>query len=654
MSFDLNDLLKNLKDFWGEEGKGTSKSKKVVVSKPSSPKNVKSQGKVQPSKGKSTPPKKALSKTPPPKGGHPVIQAGEKEREFLERFNGHVLSIDGQAIALNKEQQQYAAILEGNILVVCKSSEFVSSLRNLRHQLKTLKVKISKEIQISQISLISKIYSEGRKRLQNTSNSYSGDGVLRGDAEKARDILAKAASLDSNDVHIVVRKTGTEVRFRRNGMLTLDHTTTRDRGEGVLRAFFNQSTEKPPQYEPKLAPFNTRIMKGKNDYETFVPGNISSCRLSYTPQGRSADDALQLVIRLFPEPKNKGYKLEEFGYRKHHLRHLRWMRRQSEGIIITSGPTGSGKSTLCATMLQTDYQEHDGQISVQTIEDPAEIQINGAVQFSIQGTGEDERHENFTSLSSALLRNDPDVILISEIRDRPSALATFRAAMSGHRVYSTTHAFAATMIVPRVIDFGASRANATEASLVAGLIGQRLMRQICPRCSVSLTRLQSDDILRHEVMAYNMMLPDKDEEEDFFNLLVDIREAARKFAIDGYGLSSEEREIYFTLPDKHSLIQEKTVDGHCTCCKGDGSIGRTAIIETICPDQKYMDYLKESDFSGAVKHWIDNGGMLLKEHAIQKMIEGISSPNDVVFSAGNIDQFDIEARAKLVFGRLMR
>lgn len=581
-----------------------------------------------------------------------VIEYDEKTKDNLLSFSGDVITASGNGLTLSKEEERCCVLLDDGTFIYSKNQSFSHIINNVKTRLLKLNFEIKKEIQVSKLDIINSIYANYYKRVSN-SKSYVQNNVSEA-LKSSHRILSKAIEIGSSDIHIIVGESGTDIQYRVQGLIRHDYQSTKQKGEDILRSFYNQATNKPNSYEPRKAPFSASLIKLEDKEANFIPNGIKSCRLSYTPQGPSEIDGIQLVIRIFREDKEEARDISDYDFRKVHLRQLRSMRTETEGVIITSGPTGSGKTALCATMLRTDYKENNGEISIQTLEDPIEIHIDGAVQFAIQGDGE-EKSNNYNKLIAALLRNDPDVVLISEVRNEMGVKAVFELAMSGHRIYTTLHSASAAMIVPRLQGLGAEKADTTDPSIMIGLIGQRLIRKMCRNCAVSLSDIESDKTLKDEVLEYNVGHYDKAEREDFFNLVRNIRNSSRNNAVNGCGISKSDRDVYFHLPKKHHLIKNK--DSNCVCChcNGEGVVGRTAIIEIVRPDEKYLSLLRDGRPSDAIKYWQDHlDGMLLREHAIQKMIEGISTPQDVIRAVGNLDRMDLKERGPKVFGELMK
>jgi type IV pilus assembly protein PilB len=178
----------------------------------------------------------------------------------------------------------------------------------------------------------------------------------------------------------------------------------------------------------------------------------------------------QVVIRLL-DKTGTSLKLEDMGYTGRALRTIRKGLKQPHGMILTSGPTGSGKSTSMYAMIS---EIKDESINIVTLEDPVEYKIDGVNQIQVNP----EVGLTFATGLRSILRQDPDVIMVGEIRDKETANLAVQAALTGHLVFSTLHTNSAAGILPRLLDMGLE--PFLIASTVHTVIGQRLVRRVVP------------------------------------------------------------------------------------------------------------------------------------------------------------------------------
>jgi len=224
-----------------------------------------------------------------------------------------------------------------------------------------------------------------------------------------------------------------------------------------------------------------KVMAGMDIAEVRAP---QDGRISLTFSGRQVDFRVSTLPTIHGEnivlrvlDRQKGIvSLEQLGIRDDALESLRLMVARPEGIILVTGPTGSGKTTTLYSILSYLNTES---VNIMTLEDPVEYPTNLIRQTSISETA----RLDFASGIRSLMRQDPDIILVGEIRDEDTASMALRAAMTGHQVYSTLHTNSAIGVIPRLLDIGV-KAEILAGNLI-GVIAQRLARKLCEKCRES-------------------------------------------------------------------------------------------------------------------------------------------------------------------------
>ena len=283
-------------------------------------------------------------------------------------------------------------------------------------------------------------------------------------------LIVEAVRQRASDIHIEPKENHSVVRCRIDGML-------RDR------------ISFPAQLHSSLVS-RIKIIARLDIAERRKPQDGRfSCRIS----GRNVDVRVAILPTISGEKVvlrilDKGasiHKLAELGVLEKDLQRIERMLHQPQGILIATGPTGSGKTTLLYSMLNEMIQQNR---NFQTIEDPVEYFLEGANQTYVRG----EIGLSFASVLRATLRQDPDVILVGEIRDLETADVAFKAALTGHMVLTTLHTNNSIATLTRLIDMGVK--PYLLASAIEGIIAQRLVRRICPHCreqvAVDTTQLQ--------------------------------------------------------------------------------------------------------------------------------------------------------------------
>ncbi len=221
-----------------------------------------------------------------------------------------------------------------------------------------------------------------------------------------------------------------------------------------------------------------KVMAGMDIAETRAP---QDGRISLELSGRQIDFRVStlptihgenIVLRILD--RQKGIvALDQLGLEDEVLNQLMLMVARPEGIILVTGPTGSGKTTTLYSLL--NHLNTEG-VNIMTLEDPVEYPMNLIRQSSVN----DAVRLDFASGIRSLMRQDPDIILVGEIRDEDTANMAFRAAMTGHQVFSTLHTNSAIGAIPRLLDIGV-RPDIMSDNII-GIMAQRLVRKLCTRC----------------------------------------------------------------------------------------------------------------------------------------------------------------------------
>jgi len=270
-------------------------------------------------------------------------------------------------------------------------------------------------------------------------------------------IVIKAAIERATDIHIEPDERVVRVRYRIDGILRSYYTLPRKiYGAVVTRvkiiAGLDISEQRVPQDGAFTIPFGLKeIAIRVSTYPTIYGESI--------------------VMRLLN--KASLLSLDQLGFSEDHLKVLRRIINKPYGMVVVTGPTGSGKTTTLYSILSVLNALEK---NIMTVEDPSEYRIPLIKQSQVN----EKAGFTFAKALRAILRHDPDVILIGEMRDRETAEMGFRAAMTGHLVFSTVHANTAAAAIPRLIDMGIE--PFIVASSLLAVIAQRLVRRICPRC----------------------------------------------------------------------------------------------------------------------------------------------------------------------------
>jgi general secretion pathway protein E len=269
--------------------------------------------------------------------------------------------------------------------------------------------------------------------------------------------------------------------------------------------------------------------------------------------------------------------LEELGFSPREYELFRSFIARPHGIVLVTGPTGSGKTTTLYSALKTVALP---EVNVVTIEDPIEMVYDKFNQVGIQP----QIGVTFGSTLRTVLRQDPDIIMVGEIRDLETAENAVQAALTGHLVFSTLHTNDAPSAITRLLDLGVP--PYLISSTVVGVMGQRLVRKICSHCEKS------------------------------------------------YELLPEEAEAVGLRSDEHNRIAVKYGEG-CPQCRGTGYSGRSGIFEVMEVNDKVRAIIREKSDAELIRKVAISDGMVgLREAAVRKMLNGETTFDEVIRVTG--------------------
>jgi general secretion pathway protein E/type IV pilus assembly protein PilB len=290
---------------------------------------------------------------------------------------------------------------------------------------------------------------------------------------RIKTILSGALRNRASDIHLEPTPEGLRVRYRIDGILR-DITTLPP--EISRRAIVALKVMSNMDIAESRRPQDGRI--GENYASSPDTQEKLDMRISLLPcvGGEKA------VIRLLPQ-ENPFTNIENLGFSPKTLNiYTRWL-KQPQGMIIFTGPTGSGKTSTLYTSLQTVATEF---VNVTTVEDPVEYVLPRITQTQVN----EAAGMTFAAGLRAILRQDPDIIMLGEIRDNETAETAIRAALTGHLVLTTLHTNDATSAIPRLKDIGPDPGLVSDALL--GIVAQRLVRKVCPHCGEPYTPTDAD------------------------------------------------------------------------------------------------------------------------------------------------------------------
>ena len=372
-------------------------------------------------------------------------------------------------------------------------------------------------------------------------------------------VIMEASDLGASDIHFEPESSAFSIRYRVDGLL--------QKGETL-----------PSRWADPVAS-RIKLMAKLDIAEKRMP---QDGRIRFSARGRSIDlriatfPAMQgesIVIRLLGQ-LSVQLDIETLDLSHYGLKALKAALKRPHGIILITGPTGSGKTTTLYASLNAILNPA---LKMVTVEDPIEYVLEGVSQLQIKP----EIGLTYATALRSILRNDPDIIMIGEIRDRETADIAIRAALTGHLVLSTLHTNTAAGAITRLLDLG------VEAYLLASTLeltaAQRLVRKLCPFCKAPRTISQA--------------------EAEFMSAAVN-------------------------RLDIPNIVYSPT---GCHQCKGRGYSGRTSLFEAIAIDESERDIIRSrQNESVLIKSSTQKGGTTLWQHGIEKAIAGETSLEEVL------------------------
>jgi general secretion pathway protein E len=276
------------------------------------------------------------------------------------------------------------------------------------------------------------------------------------------DLLKKAVESGASDVHFEPTTSGLVVQFRLDGVLSTVETLPKILSENIISRL---------KVLGELLTYRNDIpqegrMKAGSEYNDV----IFDQRLAIFPtiHGQRA------VVRLFYKHEELT-QLDQLGFSKNILTALKTIAAKNQGLLLLTGPAGSGKSTTLAALLRYILKSFSGK-SIVALEDPVEIRIEGVTQVQITPHGQ----MTFPTALRSLLRQDPEVLMLGEIRDAETAKIAIEAGLTGHLLMSTMHSGTPAGAILRLLEMGIEPYQLT--SSVSAVLNQRLVRKLCKRC----------------------------------------------------------------------------------------------------------------------------------------------------------------------------
>ncbi|MBU0999770.1 GspE/PulE family protein, partial [Patescibacteria group bacterium] len=377
-------------------------------------------------------------------------------------------------------------------------------------------------------------------------------------------LLTYAVKSRASDVHIEPQEDRTRVRYRIDGILQEKILLPKGVHDALVSRIKILAILK---IDEKRLPQDGRF--------TFTYGqNIVDLRVSTVPTVFGE----KVVMRLLPKSTGAPTLLE-LGLKGVSLKALENQLFRTHGVILVCGPTGSGKTTTLYSVLT---KISTTKVNVVTIEDPVEYQIPGVNQVQVNATV----GLTFASTLRSFLRQDPNIIMVGEIRDTETADLAIQAALTGHQVFSTVHTNSASGALPRLLDMGVEPFLLTSA--VNAILGQRVVRKIDPHCRVEFNAPPE--------------------------VIDNVKQVLGKF-----------------IPKSQSENMKLYKGKGCNFCGNTGYLGRIGIFEVLVLTDKISKLVLEHTSSGVIEETAIGEGMItMKQDGYMKALEGITTMEEVL------------------------
>ncbi|OGY64164.1 MAG: hypothetical protein A3I89_03900 [Candidatus Harrisonbacteria bacterium RIFCSPLOWO2_02_FULL_41_11] len=391
-------------------------------------------------------------------------------------------------------------------------------------------------------------------------------------------VLAGALSSRASDIHFEPSRLAVKLRYRIDGDLNdvMDNLKLPIYNHIVSRVKLLSNLKLNVRDEAQDGRFTIGL--GKKEIEL---------RVAVAPS-----EFGEVIVMRVLDPDAINLSLEDLGFRKDDLEIILSELKRPNGMILNTGPTGSGKTTTLYAFLK---YKNSPEIKIITIEDPIEYHLDGIEQTQVDL----KANYNFANGLKSIMRQDPDAILIGEIRDKETAAIAIQSALTGHLVFSTVHANQAAGAIPRLIDLGV-RPTSIGPSLNL-IIAQRLVKKLCPKCKIGKKLEPKEKSALEKFLAH---LP-------------------KRVNRDGY---------------KNFSVFESAGKKNCKECAGVGYKGRVGIYELLQVTKEIENLMNKKAGEADIYDFAVNQGMVtMQQDGILKVISGITTMEEVEKLTGPIN-----------------
>ena len=377
----------------------------------------------------------------------------------------------------------------------------------------------------------------------------------------ARELIYDAILRRTTDIHLEPKEDETSVRLRVDGVMYPSEPFDRSTGDALVNIFKVLSA--------------MDITERRKAQDGSFRAEMEGRQIDFRVASQGLQGGEKMVIRILDQGATVRT-LVDLGMRKQLVEQMQGIVSQPHGLFMTCGPTGAGKSTTLYAALQ-EINAYENNII--TVEDPIEYKMANVTQIEINT----KAGQTFANSLRSILRQDPDVVMIGEIRDGDTAKICCQAANTGHMVFSTVHANDTIAALFRLIDLEVE--PFLLASSISAILGQRLVRKLCVDCKEAYK--PSADLLQK------------------------------------IGLPADKVDRFYRPP--------KNPEGTCPTCNGLGFVGRVGVFELLVINDRLRDLVRESPNMTAIKAEARKNGMLyMKEEGLRLVVKGTTSLEELL------------------------
>ena len=422
---------------------------------------------------------------------------------------------------------------------------------------------------------------------------------------RARELFRKGARLGVSDIHLRILQDRTEVKARIHGLLQLwdDERMTVAQGKAIHRSIYQTMADQRAadtglvEHKQQDGRISDPVMLGTEE--------LHGIRIATSPTDRGAIMVLRLLHQTTGTISDDEDIFLTLGYETFQKEIIEDLMSLPEGIVILSGVTGSGKTTTIMNVLNTIDRREPG-LHILTVEDPPEYNIACANQIPVTNVGDSaSRNRGFAKTVRAMMRLDPDVVMVGEIRDFATAKASMDLSATGHNVWTTIHANGVFQTLTRLLEIRDDDTGQTlnpklvlDSTMLIGIVSQRLIRTLCPHCSVGWSETIEQSMKPKAVERLRSLVSE-------------------------YG--ADLSQLRFKGPGCD----------HPGC--NQGIAGRTVAAEVGRMTQDLFKIFADNGTEAARTYWLNNGGFSQRAHAASKVLKGMVDFRDAESRVGPLE-----------------